>query len=460
MAKLVPPLVARDLLAGKCDPHQFDRHVDANLRRSGEGNSSKVQHLRDRFQSKFTSLVVLCRAGFLATLRWSKYKIPAFAENKSGKVGFGAADLRRRALQARPDKWNRNPEWTRESFRLFANAEGVKKLETRSDQRWLTPDSAGVSGGYCVLLLLAGAILMWNFSPSALAQSAPVPATAKNHYKKPAPAPPPPLITETSPVPAPPPAPPPVLTPEQMPPRPPEVIWDGKLLSINAENSTLSDILVAVRARTGAAIDLPPATAGDRMAARFGPAPAREVLTSLLSGTNYDYIIQASETDEDGIQSVILTPRGKGEDLVAGSSGSAPGIRRPPGYTASGKHTFEVIPDEANTTPVSQDVASGAEGEQTGQQAGASAPESAAANAQPSSADVPPPSGDNANSARSLTASDIPPMSQAASAGSGSNGDALPTVEQRIQDMQRMFEQRRQIQAQQNQMQQGRGPAN
>jgi hypothetical protein len=290
-----------------------------------------------------------------------------------------------------------------------------------------------------------------------MAQPAPAKTTAGRHYKKPEP--PPPVITETSPIPAPPPAPPPVLTPEQMPPRPPEVTWDGKLLSINAENSTLSDILVAVRTRTGAAIDLPPATAGERMAARFGPAPAREVLTSLLSGTNYDYIIQASETDEDVVQTVILTPRGKGEEL-ANSTVSAPGVRRGPGYTASGKHTFEIIPDEANTTPASQDVASAGEGVQTAQPAEASGAAPASANAQRSSADLPPPSGDSANSAASLTASDIPPALQAASAESGSNGEGLPIVEQRIQEMQRMFEQRRQIQAQQNQAQQGRGPAN
>lgn len=339
-------------------------------------------------------------------------------------------------------------------FAKNPRGEGVRSL---TNPRRARRNSAGADRVCALLLQAAVAVAMWSFPPSALAQSAPVRAAASSHHKKPQP--PPPVITETSPVPAPPPAPPPVLTPEQMPPRPPEVIWDGKLLSINAENSTLSDILVAVRARTGAAIDLPPASAGERMAARFGPAPAREVLTSLLSGTNYDYIIQASETDEDVVQTVILTPRGKGEEL-ANTTVSAPAVRRGPGYTASGKHTFEIIPDEVSTTPASQDVASAGEGEQTGQRAGAAGSEPAAANAQRSSADLPPPSDDRANAAASLTASDIPPVSQAASAESGSNDDGLPIVEQKIKDMQRMFEQRRQIQAQQNQMQQGRSPAN
>jgi hypothetical protein len=270
------------------------------------------------------------------------------------------------------------------------------------------------------------------------------------------------VITEASPEPAPPPAPPPVLTPEQMPPRPPEVVWDGKLLSINAENSTLSDILVAVRARTGAEIDVPPGSARERMAARLGPAPVREVLTSLLSGTDYDYIIQASETNEDGIQSVILTPRGKGEDLIASSSTpSTSGIRRGPGYTASGKHTFEVIPNAASESPASQDGVSTGE-EQTGQQAESAGSEPASANARPSSADPQPQSDSSSKSASSVASSDPPPISPHTLPGVDMNGDKPPTFDQMVHGMQQMFEQRRQIQAQQNQAQQNHAasPAN
>ena len=306
-------------------------------------------------------------------------------------------------------------------------------------------------------LLAVGIALAICLGPAAFAQTAP----GRSHHKKQLP--PPPVITEASPEPAPPPAPPPVLTPEQMPPRPPEVVWDGKLLSINAENSTLSDILVAVRARTGAEIDVPPGSARERMAARLGPGPVREVLTSLLSGTDYDYIIQASETNEDGIQSVILTPRGKGEDLIASSSTpSTPGIRRGPGYTASGKHTFEVVPDTANESAASQDVASTGEGEQTGQPAGASGAEAAAANMQPSSADPQPQSDSSSKPASSVASSDPPPISPHTLPGVDMNGDQPPTVEQRVQGMQQMFEQRRQIQAQQNQAQQNHAasPAN
>src|SRR5690242_8908758 len=51
------------------------------------------------------------------------------------------------------------------------------------------------------------------------------------------------------------PAPPPTL--EQMPASPPEVTFAGGQLTIAASNSTLADILQAVKAKTGAAMDVP-----------------------------------------------------------------------------------------------------------------------------------------------------------------------------------------------------------
>jgi hypothetical protein len=277
------------------------------------------------------------------------------------------------------------------------------------------------------------------------------PSPAANHRKQRKPDPP--LIAEPSPDPAPPPAPPPTLTPEQMPPRTPEVVWDGKMLSIDAENSTLSDILVAVRARTGAAIDMPPGAAAERLAARLGPAPVREVLTSLLSGTDYDYIIQASETNDDEIQSVILTPRGKDDALGSASAvASNPRIRRPPGYTASGKHTFEVIPETTHDTPAPNDVASA--GDQTAQDASTPGSETATA-ATPSSADSPSGSDSSSTPTASLASSDSHLATQSTPSSVGGMGsDAAGTFEQRVQNLQQMFEQRRQIQMQQNQAQQ------
>jgi hypothetical protein len=103
-----------------------------------------------------------------------------------------------------------------------------------------------------------------------------------------------------------------LLSPEQVRPGEPQVSFDGKRLTIIANKSTLSDILAAVRASTGAEIDVPAGASGEKLAeVRLGPGPAREVLASLLSWTDFGYIIQASDSNPEGIQSVLLVARSK-----------------------------------------------------------------------------------------------------------------------------------------------------
>jgi len=111
-----------------------------------------------------------------------------------------------------------------------------------------------------------------------------------------------------------------LITPEQVRSGEPQVSFDGKQLTIIANNSTLSDILAAVRTSTGAEIDVPTGTSGEHLAeVRLGPGPAREVLASLLSWTDFGYIIQASDKNPQGIQSVLLVARSKAPAGVATS---------------------------------------------------------------------------------------------------------------------------------------------
>jgi len=108
-----------------------------------------------------------------------------------------------------------------------------------------------------------------------------------------------------TPEPQPPPAP---LTPEQMPPVPPQVTYSNGLLTIVTTNSTLADILQAVSARTGASVDAPAHLTSERVAARIGPGTPREVLSDLLSGPRFDYILVGSDGDPNGVRNIILTP--------------------------------------------------------------------------------------------------------------------------------------------------------
>lgn len=126
--------------------------------------------------------------------------------------------------------------------------------------------------------------------------------------------------------------PPPPLTPEQLPAGAPQVSYHGGLLSINSQNSTLGDILNAVRKLTGGTVDAPGTTLSERIATRLGPAPPKDVLLSLFSGSRFDYIILGSERNPNGIERIILTPREKGSIAQAtgparpAGNGAAPGL--------------------------------------------------------------------------------------------------------------------------------------
>jgi hypothetical protein len=101
------------------------------------------------------------------------------------------------------------------------------------------------------------------------------------------------------------------LTLEQMPAIPPQVTFQNGQLTIVAQNSTLGDILRAVRSQTGAAVEVP-ANATERVVGQLGPALARDVLASLLNGSLFNYMILGSESDPSALQRVILTPKPAG----------------------------------------------------------------------------------------------------------------------------------------------------
>lgn len=107
----------------------------------------------------------------------------------------------------------------------------------------------------------------------------------------------------------PPPPPPPPPTPEQMPAQPPEVSYAGGLLTINAPNSTMNDVLAAVRRVTGATIEKLPMGGTDRVVAHLGPGQPKDVLSALFNGSRYDYIILGPMGQPGAVQRVILTAR-------------------------------------------------------------------------------------------------------------------------------------------------------
>jgi len=107
--------------------------------------------------------------------------------------------------------------------------------------------------------------------------------------------------------------PPPPPTPEQGPSSPPEVNYQHGQLTITARNSTMSDVLNAVKQKTGAAVDMPAVTS-ERVVGQFGPGAPRDVLAQLLNGSHYDYVLMGSPAEPGALKKIVLTARVSGPE--------------------------------------------------------------------------------------------------------------------------------------------------
>jgi hypothetical protein len=95
---------------------------------------------------------------------------------------------------------------------------------------------------------------------------------------------------------------------------PPQVTFENNQLTIVAPNSTLADILRAVRKLTGADIEVP--TAPERVITHLGPGPAREVVADLLNGSRFNYVLLGSPDDESALTRVVLVAKTAAQENV------------------------------------------------------------------------------------------------------------------------------------------------
>jgi hypothetical protein len=94
---------------------------------------------------------------------------------------------------------------------------------------------------------------------------------------------------------------------EQIPATPAKVSYQGGLLTISAQNSSLSEILRDVRKLTGASIEIPQGpSANERVVAHLGPGAPRDVLAGLLNGSSFNYVMLGSSADPTAVSSVML----------------------------------------------------------------------------------------------------------------------------------------------------------
>jgi hypothetical protein len=98
------------------------------------------------------------------------------------------------------------------------------------------------------------------------------------------------------------------------PPQPPPLVvsFNGGLLTINANKASLSEVLFAVHQRTGADIAIPAGAEQEQVVAALGPASAPEVLSQLLNGSKFNFVILNSANDPNALDRVILSARPEG----------------------------------------------------------------------------------------------------------------------------------------------------
>ncbi|HTZ60497.1 MAG TPA: hypothetical protein VMB49_20450 [Acidobacteriaceae bacterium] len=146
--------------------------------------------------------------------------------------------------------------------------------------------------------------------PETPAQAAPVQPSAVTPVPQPA-APTPPAAAatpQTSPEPA---VPPSML---QQPAQPAQIVFEDENLSIKANNSSLSEILHEIAAKSGMKVE--GLGTDERVFGSFGPGAPRDVLADLLNGTAYDQVLLGDLSD-GAPRELILTPATHGGPAAA-----------------------------------------------------------------------------------------------------------------------------------------------
>jgi hypothetical protein len=95
---------------------------------------------------------------------------------------------------------------------------------------------------------------------------------------------------------------------------PPKVTYENNQLTIVAPNSTLADILRAVRKLTGAEIEIP--SAPERVVTNLGPGPARSVVAELLNGSRFNYILLGSPGDSTALTRIVLVAKTGSQEVT------------------------------------------------------------------------------------------------------------------------------------------------
>jgi hypothetical protein len=129
----------------------------------------------------------------------------------------------------------------------------------------------------------------------------------------------------------------------QQPPVQPVVKMQNGLLSIDATNSNLSDVLAGVKRATGAVIEGGSA-ATERVVVHLGPGRPNDVISALLNGSRYDYVVLGSAQQPGAITRIMLTVRQGGDQVAAPQAAS--NVPPPQGNNAEDDGAQEDTPEQ------------------------------------------------------------------------------------------------------------------
>jgi hypothetical protein len=110
------------------------------------------------------------------------------------------------------------------------------------------------------------------------------------------------------------------------------VTYQNGQLTIRADGATLADVLTQVAAKTGATIEVPPGSGLERIVEHSGPGRPNEILTQLLNGSHFNFIIVASPQHPDSPTHVLLSLQ-RADTETPATVAAAPAVQSSPLWT-------------------------------------------------------------------------------------------------------------------------------
>jgi hypothetical protein len=111
-----------------------------------------------------------------------------------------------------------------------------------------------------------------------------------------------------------------------------QVTYQNGLLTIDADDTTLADVLRLIALKTGATIEIPPGTGTERIIERAGPGPAKDVIAHLLDGSSFNFVIVSSVENPQDPAQVLLSVQ-KVEPTVPGPASAVAAASPSPLWT-------------------------------------------------------------------------------------------------------------------------------